>query len=334
MWGLPVIWSLQTLRFVAALMVVYVHAAQIATDATGEGGLVPQSLQTAGRAGVDIFFVLSGAIITLTARGLTWQHFAWKGFRRIVPVYYLATSIPVIALAGVSNDLTWRDWLATVLLWPATNVMTAPILPVAWTLCFEMLFYVAAAFVIADRRWLIPLGMLYLATLLLRPLGPIFQFLGDPLILEFLAGVAIAFAPKHRFGLPMLIAGFALILLAGPAGLAPTGGTMEILRGDEGFLRLVVYGLPASLIVYGAMQIQARKGMWTELGDASYTIYLTHTIIVTFSLALCRRFPIDPDAIIVLTTAAAVLFAWRLYVRFEIPLLGYLKSRRPVPARR
>jgi exopolysaccharide production protein ExoZ len=314
-------------------MVVYVHAAQIAAEATGDGGLVPQSVQTAGRAGVDIFFVLSGVIITLTARGLTWQHFAWKRFRRIVPVYYLATLIPVVALAAVSDDLTWRDWLATVLLWPATNVMTAPILPVAWTLCFEMLFYIAAAFVIADRRWLIPLGMLYVASLFLRPFGPVFQFLGNPLILEFLAGVTIAFAPKHRFGLPMLTAGFLIILLAGPAGVAPTGGTIEFLRGDEGFLRLLVYGLPASLIVYGAMQIQARKSIWTELGDASYTIYLTHTIIVTFSLVLWERFPIDPDAIIILTTIAAVLLAWRLYVRFEAPLLAYLKPRRPIPMR-
>jgi len=40
------IWSLQVLRFVAALMVVYVHAAQTAFAATGSNGFIPQSCRS------------------------------------------------------------------------------------------------------------------------------------------------------------------------------------------------------------------------------------------------------------------------------------------------
>ena len=52
------IWSLQSLRFVAALMVVYVHAAEAAYTVTGSAGLLPLNIVSVGLSGVDLFFVL------------------------------------------------------------------------------------------------------------------------------------------------------------------------------------------------------------------------------------------------------------------------------------
>ncbi|MCC7481163.1 MAG: acyltransferase, partial [Hyphomicrobiales bacterium] len=150
------IWPLQNLRFVAALMVVYVHAAQLAVEQTGSYGIFPRELPLAGQAGVDIFFVISGVIIARTAVGLTWQEFAWKRFRRIIPFYFLVCIFSVLIVSRSGAAITGRDLLASFLLWPATDVMTLPLLPVAWTLCYEALFYVAATLVLADRRWLYP----------------------------------------------------------------------------------------------------------------------------------------------------------------------------------
>jgi exopolysaccharide production protein ExoZ len=97
------IWPLQNLRFVTVVMVVYLHAAQTAFAVRGLHGLLPQEFQFAGRAGVDIFFVISGAIMSATAPGLTWRSLAWKRFRRIVPVYYLMT-LPLLV------GLLWEFW--------------------------------------------------------------------------------------------------------------------------------------------------------------------------------------------------------------------------------
>jgi exopolysaccharide production protein ExoZ len=316
------IWSLQILRFVAALMVVWVHAVQVAFTATGSGGFIPHEFAIMGRSGVDIFFVLSGVVITRTAQGLTASQFAWRRIRRIMPIY-LVCCIPA-SLIVVKTGFGWREALATLLLWPATDVMTEPLIPVAWTLCFEMLFYVSVALLLLDRRWFYVLLGLYGLAFFLRPVGPVFQFLGNPLVVEFLFGVAIARSPMWRPGMLGVPIGFAALALAGPLGFAPTGGTMEFLTGQEGVQRVLVYGLPAALIVYGAMQIKTRESVWTYLGDASYTLYLVHTFTVSGLLALWMAFPLQPDLIIAATIAASVIFAWRVYERVEKPLLRAL----------
>jgi exopolysaccharide production protein ExoZ len=149
------IWSLQVLRFIAAALVVYFHSVEIALWGTGSVGLLPHELARVGNVGVDLFFVISGVVVARTAPALTPSQFIWKRIRRIIPIYWIMT-VPFGLLSvcfGSVGKFGWREALATIALWPATAVMTAPILPVAWTLSFEMLFYICTALVILDRRY-------------------------------------------------------------------------------------------------------------------------------------------------------------------------------------
>ncbi len=318
---LRMLWSVQILRFIAALMVVYVHAAQIARVATGSNGLLPAELQMAGQAGVDIFFVISGLIIATTAPALTWKQFAKKRFRRIMPVY-IAVCVPAFLIAlQTGTSMGWRELLASIALWPATDRMTAPILPVAWTLCFEALFYAAATLVLVNRKWLLALAALYVASFALRSHAPVFQFLGNPLIIEFLLGAAVAHAPRNRLALIGIPLGAAAIIAAGFIGLAPIGSTLSFLTGENGMMRVLCYGIPAALIVNGVIQISARRSIWTSLGDGSYMLYLTHPLLMPVMLVFWRMVPAPPDVIIVVTAAVALGFAQWLHLRFEKPLL-------------
>ena len=322
------IWPLQNLRFVAALMVVYVHAAQLAVEQTGSYGIFPRELPLAGQAGVDIFFVISGVIIARTAVGLTWQEFAWKRFRRIMPFYFLVCIFSVLIVARSGAAITGRDLLASFLLWPATDVMTLPLLPVAWTLCYEMLFYAAATLVLANRRWLFPVLGLFVAAMALRQHGAVFQFLGNPLIIEFLFGVAIAYAPAFqpaRWGIPL---GAALLIGAGFFDLAPLGNSLAYLRGDEALQRVAVFGLPAALIVWGAMQFKGRKSFWTGQGDASYSLYLTHALFMPVFFLIWKVFPLPTDLMIATSMAASAFFGWRIHLAIEKPVLNALKGER------
>ena len=215
------IWSLQILRFVAAAMVVYVHAAQTAFNATGSVG--PCSVQHCGL-GVD-------------RRRHLCCHFRRRhrqdGARSDAgPIRVAANSQDRPTLFCVLHPCRARRsacglrlarTVATFLPWPATDVMTAPLLDVAWTLSFEMLFYASATLILFSRWWAWGLAGLYIVAFCLRPFGPIFQFLGNPIIIEFLFGVAIARAPKLDVGIPAIFVGAALLLVAGVLGLAPVG---------------------------------------------------------------------------------------------------------------
>jgi exopolysaccharide production protein ExoZ len=317
------IWSLQILRFVAASMILYLHAAIIATRVTGSNGFIPHALAAVCHSGVDIFFVISGVIIARIAPGSNPSEFIVARIRRIIPMYLICT-VPTLATA-ISAGFGWRDALATFLLWPATDRMTAPILLVGWTLCFEMLFYISVGLVLLQRRWFFVIIGAYGAALVLRPIGPVFQFLGNPIILEFFLGVAVAYMPAWRLGAWAIPCGVVMLACAGLMGITPADGVLDSLHGREAFWRVLVYGIPAAMIVYGTMQIEARQSVWTYLGNASYSLYLTHTLPLTALPALWAIYPVPTDLRILIGIAAALLLAWRVHERFEKPIMTLSK---------
>jgi exopolysaccharide production protein ExoZ len=245
--------SIQSLRGLAALGVLLCHA-----------GLLPL-----GAAGVDLFFVISGFVIASIAPGREPGQFALDRFWRIFPLYWLA-SLPWLAVAYVRDlDTPWRT-LTHLTLMPFEGI---PYLRPGWSLLYEVLFYGAALFILLTGRWRL-LAALFLALLLwgyVSP-GPVSNYLGYPLTLNFIMGAAIARAR------PVSQVLGAWLLLAGAVSLALTpdmsGGS--IATGDhQTYLRALVWGVPCAMIVWGA---SSSTGKWPlqKIGDASYSLYLVH----------------------------------------------------------
>jgi exopolysaccharide production protein ExoZ len=321
------IWSIQVLRFVAALMVVYIHAVTIAFNATGSVGILPFRFATIGHIGVDIFFVISGLIIAKIAPGRTPSEFTLSRITRIVPMYFLFTVATIVLSIDISS-FSWRDTVASFLFWPATDKMTLPALAGGWSLCFEMLFYACTALVLVNLRWLfIIIGGYGVALMVYAPI-PIMQFVGNPLILEFLLGVAIANAPNWRPGIWGLPLGAICFFGAGLAGIAPTNNAMDLLLGHEGLRRVIIFGFPSAMIVYGTLQIKARESVWTYLGDASYTLYLSHPIVMLPLLALWQKFPVPANLGIFICISISLIVAWRMHEVVEKPMLALFKRQR------
>ena len=81
------------------------------------------------------------------------------------------------------------------------------------------------------------------------------------------------------------------------------------------------------------MQISARRGVLTYLGDTSYALYLSHApVVVAVSYLLCRWTALPVDAIAVAATAASVLVAWRIHELVEKPLLAWIRRPTNQPA--
>ena len=114
---------------------------------------------------------------------------------------------------------------------------------------------------------------------------PVLQFLGNPIILDFLFGVLIAARWKPERVRPLWYGGSMLSL--GFVGLyvfcLPTGqeNARFVMDATESLPRVLCWGMPAALIVSGALALEPHlKKNWAEpfvfLGDASYAVYLIH----------------------------------------------------------
>ena len=331
----------QVLRAVAALMVVVHHATIMRAEFIDP--TKPTWLN--GASGVDIFFVISGLVMTISSSSL--QHaphpmraFLARRVERIVPLYWLATTLKIallIAAPAVALRPLGSPWhiFASYFFIPSFNAAGAlhPVLVVGWTLNYEMLFYLLFAiclgFALPLLQFLaLALGVLSAAALVIPHTAPaVFSFC-HPIVLEFLYGVLLAYAMKAGKSLPPVVC---WVLVA--AGFTVL---MSVPWGAESLLRPFIWGFPAAAIVAGAVGLEPALGMRTprwmlELGDASYSIYLTHGFVLpVIGMLLLRihlRGSISSVLAIVLGVAGSIILAEIVYRTVERPLMRYFRGR-------
>ena len=294
--------SIQMLRAIAANIVVISHLHGI-EGKYGKGFVVlPEWTGAAGPAGVHLFFVISGFVMVFAMSDQSWRDFFLARIARIYPIYWFYTSLIVLLILLIPKSISfslpsYSSILKSYLLFPDTE---SPLLTVGWSLVFEMYFYAVLTVLIAFTipiRWAFPIWAILLVVLMsvFTPSSPVETLVLSPLTLEFLAGGMIGILIKRdttigaksalAIGIVTLIVGF---MRYGPYA-QPT---------DSVLLSVCLLGLPFTLIVYGctAMEISGHRFSFPLallLGDASYSIYLCHSIVLS---ALGRVFMAVPMA--------------------------------------
>lgn len=261
---------LQALRAIAALAVLLLHAGHAADKYGGPMPLI--GLTDWGRAGVDLFFVLSGFIIPHATyrRGRSCRDFAIARWRRIYLPY-----LPVGLFMAVwmpHADLNMRGWLANVTLLPIGE----PALNVAWTLQHEVIFYGFVALALLSGWWRAGL-LIWIAAILLFWLSGRTAPVGfQPIDGEFLMGVAAWAAWKSGSHWTMLATSAALFLLA--AGLALAGSRLAIERSELIAVAALIAAILPWLVRADQQRLIQTPRFLRFLGDASYSIYLIHAL--------------------------------------------------------
>jgi exopolysaccharide production protein ExoZ len=341
--------SVQYLRGAAALMVVFYHIRPRLLR-MGWDGAWPDWLSC----GVDIFFVISGLIMWVTTcdRDMGPGEFMRRRFLRIVPLYYVVTALIIVLMVVapalvIGGRIDLAHIAGSFAFFPVTHPVLGtlePVLPQGWTLNYEMEFYLFFALgLLLPRRiraWALPLWLVALVVIGLRadPKSA-FGFFTSSLILEFGFGILLGVALASGVRLGRVIS--ALVFVAGVAGLVLT---WPIVTG--GVPRAALSGVCAAMIVGGAVFLEARGAIWRNgvlrlLGDASYSIYLTHGLALSAIGFLWTRtglaaHPASLVAFVPLAAIAATLAGIAVHLWVERPLLAMFGSfgreRRPQPA--
>ncbi len=349
--------NIQALRAVAALAVVWHHLQTQMNLYLG----IPH-LGYFGRAGVDVFFVISGFIMfhTTQERARTTSEFWTDRIARIVPAYWLLTLLAAglfwLGLnPGDVKGLSATDVAEDLLFLPhfRADGDAYPVLDVGWTLNFEMFFYAlfGLSFVLKSQAKSLAVltGVFLLGAALVHVHAPLPNTLKawlQPITLEFAAGGALAliYPRAQAWSRNTNLLGGEVALGLGLTAII-VGGLLfgkDVSWNYE--LRVLTFGLPATLIVAGALMLETanvtvRCRLLLLLGAASYSIYLVHHLVVQFLVRLAGGISAHPspgmvvvEGIAIFTAAATIGIAVHIWV--EQPASRWLarKTHRPATA--
>lgn len=334
--------QVQWLRAIAAIMVMLHHANYFA-DLLGERlGWPPAKLLGVPFwwFGVHIFFVISGFLMVRTATGFgergAPRRFLMRRLIRIVPLYWLLTTVSVaimivspqsIAIATDKVQYVVSSYLFIPVLRAPGDLR--PILGQGWTLVYEMYFYVlfALAMVLPRRLGLAALTILFLVlTFVGRDATvetPVLFTWTDGIILEFLFGCVLALAHERGLRLPASLAVGAVV------------SSIFLLFMEFQGPSALVAGIPALLFVGGfVLGPRPREGLasrWLALvGDASYSLYLTHIFVLRAVYEVWRKLPVHAVTVALYPLAgslAAILASLVVYRLVEKPMTVALLNR-------
>ena len=327
------LFNIQLLRALAAYLVVFVHLQPFVLMVDG-----PAELFAFGNAGVDIFFVISGFIMVFTTQrrehspGLFFKH----RIARVVPLYWFVTFI-VFIIAIVTTSLlqgthaTFLYLLKSTFFIPFQRVdgAVAPIVFVGWTLNYEMFFYVLFTIALSfpTRRigliiLFVSLSGLVLIGAIIHPAAVEVRFYTRAILLEFGFGVSLGllfpYLPNHQH------LRWPTVLL-GCFSFAATFWTPVIWSNID---RTLLWGVPAFFIVLSALILDRLSirvpSIIRLLGDASYSIYLTHFFVTQMLVKLAGRLhlanPVSIALFLLISLLAVGLVGVLVHHAIERPL--------------
>jgi peptidoglycan/LPS O-acetylase OafA/YrhL len=294
-------------------------------------------------AGVDVFFVISGFVMVHASARLFGSAGARRVFlrrrlARIVPLYWATTAVFLLAMLALPGRINtpWPDaapLLASLafLPWARPDGSVQPVYSLGWTLNYEMFFYAVFALCLPLPRGAAvaavaaALGLAVLVGALVPGLPVALAFWSDPILLEFVMGMAMALMVARGIAAPgpvrlaMALAGLALLALLPPE-----------------WPRALRFGPGATLVVAAALgptpHLPAILANWlSRLGDASYALYLVHPFALRGTALVWSALGAAGVMAAWLASAAAVLLALAMALAchrwFEAPLTRALAGR-------
>jgi exopolysaccharide production protein ExoZ len=340
---------LQYIRALAASLVVLFHASIVLKEYYHQEFL--GDFFKVGYMGVDLFFVLSGFIIFYIHHkdiGLSskFNTFSLKRIIRVYPSYWiiLLAIIPIYFIApsfGNGNETELKQILTSFFLLPNSD---GTIITVAWTLKQEILFYLFFAvffILIPNGKKIISTFFVIIwaiTTILLTLLNiesnnTLVNYIFNPMNLEFLFGGVVAYLILNKkYSLKgafiFSIVGIILFLVSWYLSYMHSFEAKNIYR-------VMIWGVPSTIIIFSLIAINLSKQLnlnklFIFVGDASYSIYLTHFLALSFISKVFIKFHVNEVLGIfitgVITIVLCMIIGCLYYKIIERPLLRFFRK--------
>jgi peptidoglycan/LPS O-acetylase OafA/YrhL len=300
--------NIQFLRAIAALLVIFYHTSDHFFVVGGsQTGNIFSFIKTFGYIGVDIFFVISGYIIWITS----FKYQKPNGsisfiYNRLARIYlgYWPYFILLYLLLSKYDPLSIQRLATTSSFFLMQPSLKLSFLGVAWTLQYELYFYLMFSLLLfIPKKHLVKVLTAMTAVIIMAQIYGIVQydnnimesyvtnslfytFFTSPFCLEFLAGWFIgAYFEKYRISNRACL--FLSLILAIAIGflVQATELALNLNFGYGNNLRVAIMGSICTILVIYFVELEKRGIQFFPktslvLGGASYSLYLSHTIIL------------------------------------------------------
>jgi len=345
---------LQVYRGIAAILVVLSHGGRILSREFDRNTLL--QIFHFGWIGVDFFFVLSGFIIFYIhqydiGKPNKLKSFIIKRFIRIYPLYWivLATKLLASTFANYKDTILQTSagevFKAFLLLPQDNDILNTKFIGVSWTLTYEIFFYcLFAGLILFNTKIYKAIIVAWITGVILNlfnllPISNNFllMFIFDEHNLEFVLGCLAAYTisqSKFKFKNSLIYTSLFLLVLS---IINTRDGEFNV----SGIPTLIGYGLPFTLLIIGSVYLEMSSKIDVPLiliylGDASYSIYLTHGFFLSniskILDALARKSAvlytiINFNIIAFVTVVIAVTMGCLIHTYLEKPLITNLRNK-------
>jgi peptidoglycan/LPS O-acetylase OafA/YrhL len=251
---------------------------------------------------------------------------------RIFPSYWLILGLIVMMMAAKHDpDLTAPHFLKSLFLIPDDQ---PPLLGVAWTLIFEMLFYAIFALGILNFRLGVAIALVWFLVVVSQAAAEsqinYLRLFSSPRNLQFAMGIAAAYVVlKGSARAPLFL------IAAGVCAFFVTGMVENAhVVGWDGIFSKLLFGFSSAIAIVG-VALAERQGLLRFgkagefFGGTSYLLYLVHTLALGLcfhAIQIAGLYSFLPAEMAVLIgSAASVAVASILYIFFDKPVQGILR---------
>ncbi|WP_230772190.1 acyltransferase family protein [Sphingomonas sp. Leaf4] len=330
---------LDLLRLLCAMAVVIFHYGVVGpyTKILPNSFFLTPNILVYGQFGVEVFFIISGFVISLSARNRGAIAFLWARILRLYPAYWICCTLTALSLivATTGHETLWKpDWveyLANMTM--LQSFVGLPYVdPVYWSLAAELRFYALVTLLLALRQRVDSLPIIVgwtIACIVAPYLPPVFgKLLMVKLAPYFLAGMLIQRLTDLERVLPKLaLLTVTMFLMRAHLIDIHAEQTLRKFFPFDPTIAFAIVITGAGLVTACAFSPSPRRfvPVMIAIGGATYPLYLLHSSTGQIILARIAAF-LNPFWAALFVTTGVITVSLIISQKLEPQLRSWLRA--------